>query len=54
MLRSLILLVVFLASQAMALNFTYIPGFFAQDNPNADPNAIGAVSEAWLAKYARG
>ena len=32
-------------SKAMAINFAYIPGFFAQDAPNADPDAIGAVSE---------
>ena len=56
MLGSLILPVVFLASQAMALNFTYtyVPGFFAQDDLNADPNLIGAVSEARLANCARG
>jgi len=56
MLRSLILPAVFLASQAMALNFTYayVPGFFAQDDPNADSNLIGAVSETWLANCARG
>jgi len=33
----------------MALNFTYayVPGFFAQDKPNADPDVIGAVSKTW-------
>ena len=46
MLCSLILPAVLLASQAMALNSTYayVPGFFAQDSPGVDPNAIGAVS----------
>ena len=45
MLRSLILAVVLLVSQAMALNSTYayIPGFFAQDDPQANASAIGAV-----------
>ena len=40
----------------MALNFTfaYVPGFFEQDDLNADPNVIGAVSEMWLAECARG
>ena len=42
MLYSLILA---FASQVMAQNFTYtyIPGFFVQDNPQADPNSIGPV-----------
>jgi hypothetical protein len=46
MLCSLILPVLLLVSQTMALNFTYtyVPGFFAQDNTSVDPNAIGAVS----------
>jgi hypothetical protein len=32
--------------KAMASNSTYayIPGFFAQDDPQADPDVIGAVS----------
>ena len=56
MLRSLILPAVLLASRVMALNFTfaYVPGFFAQDDPNADPSVISAVSEMWLAGCARG
>ena len=56
MLRSLILPAVLLASRVMALNFTfaYVPGFFVQDDPNADPSVIGAVSEMWLAGCARG
>jgi len=56
MMCSLILLAVLLASQAMALNstFAYVPGFFVQDDPNANPNLIGAVSEMWLAECARG
>jgi len=29
----------------MALNFTYIPGFFAQDSPNADPSVLGALPD---------
>jgi hypothetical protein len=47
----LILPAVLLASQAMAFNFTfaYVPGFFAQDGPNTDPNLVGAVSKMWLA-----
>ena len=47
MLRSLILPAVLLAGQAMALNFTfaYVPGFFVQDDPNADSSVIGPVSE---------
>ena len=51
MLRWLILLpIVPLTSQVMALTCTYayVPGFFAQDDPNADPNAIGAVRRARL------
>jgi hypothetical protein len=42
---SLILIAAFLATQAMALNFTYayVPGFFVQDDPQADADAIGAV-----------
>ena len=38
--------VVQLASEAMAVdyNFTHIPGFFAQDDPNAGAGAIGPVS----------
>ena len=46
MLCSLILPAVLLVSQTMALNFTYtyVPGFFAQDNAGVDPNVIGAVS----------
>lgn len=45
MLRSLILTAVLLTSQAAALNSTYayVSGYFAQDDPQADPNAIGAV-----------
>jgi hypothetical protein len=45
MLRMLILAAALSASQAMALNSTYayVPGFFVQDNPQADPNVIGAV-----------
>ena len=45
--RSLILPAVPLTDQAMALNFTfaYVPGFFAQDDLNANPNVIGPVSE---------
>lgn len=52
MLRSLILPAILLASQAIALNVTYayVPGFFAQDDPNADPEVIGAVRRAWLPK----
>ena len=40
----------------MALDFTFahVPGFFAQDDPNADPDVIGAVSEMWLAECTRG
>jgi len=40
----------------MTLNstFAYIPGFFAQDDPNADPDAIGAVSETWSAECIKG
>ena len=55
MLLSLILPAVLLASEAMAINYTfaYIPGFFAQDAPNADPNAIGAVSETRHAERVR-
>jgi hypothetical protein len=30
--------------QAMAYNYTYIPGFFVQDDPNANATEIGAVS----------
>jgi hypothetical protein len=47
MLRSLILTAVLLTSQATALNstFAYLSGYFAQDDPQADPNVIGAVSE---------
>ena len=46
MLCSLILPAILLASQAMALNSTYayVPGFFAQDDPSADPDVIGPVS----------
>jgi len=35
------------AIQAMALNsaYAYIPGFFAQDDPQADPNVIGALPD---------
>ena len=35
-----------LASEAMAVDYTfsYIPGFFAQDDPNADGSVIGPVS----------
>ena len=56
MLHSLILPAVLLADQAMTLNFTfaYVPGFFAQDDLDADPNVIGPVSEMWLAGCARG
>lgn len=45
MLWSLMVAAVLLSSQTMALNSTYayIPGFFAQDDPKADANAIGAV-----------
>jgi len=48
MLGWLILLpILSLTSQLMALNCTYayVPGFFAQDDPNADPNAIGALPD---------
>jgi len=36
-----------LAAQTMALdvNFTYVPGFFAQDDPKSDPNVIGALPD---------
>lgn len=56
MLHSLTLPAILLASQAMALNstFAYVSGFFATDDPNADPNVIGAVSKTWLAECARG
>ena len=56
MLCSLILPAMLLASQAMALNVTYayIPGFFVQDDPNADPTVIGAVSETRLLERIRG
>lgn len=55
MLRSLILAAVSFAIQAMALNSTYayIPGFFAQDDPQADPNVIGAVSETRFLERSR-
>ena len=45
MLCSLMLAVALLSNQAMTLNSTYvyIPGFFVQDDPQADPNVIGAV-----------
>ena len=43
----------FWSRKAMAINFAYIPGFFAQDAPNADPDAIGAVSEMWRAGRVR-
>ena len=45
MLCSLILPAVLPASPAMALNSTcaYVPGFFAQDDPSADPDVIGPV-----------
>ena len=26
--------------------YAYVPGFFATDDPQADPDAIGGVSEA--------
>jgi hypothetical protein len=29
----------------MNSTYTYVPGFFAQDDPNGDADAIGAVSE---------
>ena len=52
MLCSLILPAVLLASQAMAQNFTYayVPGFFAQDDPNANSSAIGPV-RTWQRVY---
>ena len=52
MLCSLILPAVLLANQAMALNFTYayIPGFFAQDDFNANATAIGPVGRTRLRK----
>jgi len=36
-----------LTGQTMAPSpaYTYVPGFFAQDDPNADPNAIGALPD---------
>ena len=45
MLCSLMLAIALLGNQAMALNSTYayIPGFFVQDDPQADPNVIGVV-----------
>ena len=45
MLCSVILSMVLLAVQARAQNITYayVPGFFAQDDPSADPDVIGAV-----------
>ena len=48
MLCSLVLLAVLLAVQARAQNITYahVPGFFAQDDPSADPDVIGAVRGA--------
>ena len=54
MLLSLILPAVLLASEAMAANYTfaYIPGFFAQDDPNANASAIGPVSETRRAERA--
>ncbi|KAF9779230.1 phosphoglycerate mutase [Thelephora terrestris] len=47
MFRSLILSAVLFIIQAMASNptYAYIPGFFAQDDPQADPNAIGALPD---------
>jgi len=47
MLLSLILPAVLLASEAMAANYTfaYIPGFFAQDDPNANASAIGPLPD---------
>ena len=55
MLLSLILPAVLLASEAMAANYTfaYIPGFFAQDDPNANASAIGPVSETRRAERAK-
>ena len=50
MLWSLIFASVLLTSQTMAQNctYSYLPGFFVQDDPEADPNKIGAVSKMWL------
>ena len=33
---------------AQNCTYSYLPGFFAQDDPEADPNKIGAVSKMWL------
>jgi len=56
MLYSPALPAVFLASHAVAQNSTYayIPGFFAQDDPSADPKVIGAVCKTRLLECSDG
>jgi len=36
------------------VTYAYVPGFFRQDDPTADPNVIGAVSKMWPLGCGRG
>ena len=55
MLCSLILPAILLAVQATAqkITYAYVPGFFAQDDPSADPNVIGPVSRMVSPEWSR-